>query len=197
MTGFEQVLDWLEGRLAPVQAARVAAAVEADPELAAVAAWLGEFRAAAAGTVLEEPPAHVHALLLRRFAAYRPAPPTPLRRLRAVVSFDSSGASAVGVRAGAAVAGQRHVVLESEAVDVALDVYDEDVARRVEGQLLPPGTEEIAGAEVRLLGPGGDLVAAASAGPSGVFALPPVPAGGYMLQVRWDGLVVDADLELP
>lgn len=196
MTSLEQVVDWLEGRLSPAEAERVAVAVEGDAELTSMVAWLRRFHAATADVVLERPPARVHDLLVQRFAAYRPAPPSALRRLQAAVIFDTAWSSAVGVRAGVAAAGQRHVVLETEPLDVALDIYQDDTAWRVEGQLLPPGTGEVLDAEVRLLA-GDAVVATVVADPTGMFALAAVPAGGYVLQVRWDGLVVDSDLDLP
>jgi len=196
MTDFAHLLDWLEGRLEPAAAAQVAAAVERDAHLAAGVAWIQRFHGLAADVVLETPPAEVRSRLAQRFAAARPAPPSARQRVQAVLTFDSLSTRPVGVRAGLAPPGQRHVVLESEAADVAVDVYEEDVRWRVEGQLLPHGDEAPVAAELLLREPAGDVVAAASADADGGFALGAVPRAAYRLEVQWGDVVVEAELDL-
>ncbi len=108
---FEDVVDWVEGRLDRERGDQVAAAVRADPALAAAAAWMHQFRDTTAGTVLMEPPPSVRDALRRRFAALRPAPPTPVERLRAALVYDSAALGLAGVRAASGMAGVRHLAL--------------------------------------------------------------------------------------
>jgi hypothetical protein len=194
----EQVLDWLEGRLAPEDAAAVAAAVEADPELASIAAWLRNFLALASTARMDELPPRTHAFLREQFALHRPAPPRPHRQLFATLRFDSAEAARpVGVRAAAAGAGPRHLVLESEELDIALDVYPAARAWAVEGQLLPRGDLPVTAAQVRLVGVPGGVVASSFTDSSGSFTMDLAMAGPHLLQVLCGDLAVDAELELP
>ncbi|WNV76022.1 hypothetical protein [Geodermatophilus sp. DSM 44513] len=193
--GFRDVVDWVDGGLDDQRAARVAAAVAADPELQAAAAWYRSFRAASARMTLESPPQQVHDALLHRFAALHPPAPGFLERVRAVISFDSATAQlALGVRAADTGVG-RHVVVESATVDVALDLYPEDRDVRVEGQLLPADPEAPARGTVRLLRDGAEL-AAADADDTGRFALPPVPAGAALLVAEVAGTAIEVDVSL-
>jgi len=195
MVMFRDVVDWAEGRLEPEAAERVRLAVEADPSLAATADWVRSFRTAASRERLEAPPAHVRELLVRRFAAYRPAPPTLVERLRAVIGFDSAlGAPAMGVRAGATTS-TRHVVLTTDLADLALDLYPEDRRVRLEGQLLPVDPEASAAGTVQLLRDGAVLVTATADG-TGRFALAPLEAGEAILIVTLGRSVLEAELDL-
>lgn len=198
MPDFEQVLDWLEGGLGPHEAAAVAAAVEADPELARLAAWLRTFLGLAADTSMDVLPDRVHAALSEQFRVHRPAPPRSMRHFVATIRFDTATAARpVGVRAGTVGAGQRHLVLDSEMMDIALDVYSQDGAWVVEGQLLPRGAGQATPAQVRLLGTAGGVAASSFPDESGSFALDVAVAGRYGLHVLWGDVVVEADLELP
>jgi hypothetical protein len=195
MVAFRDVLDWVEGRLEPAAAERVRHAVEADPALGEAARWITSFRAAAATHRLEAPPAHVRELLMRRFEAYRPAPPTVLERVRAAIGFDSAlGEPLLGVRAGASTS-TRHLVLTTEQADVALDLYPEDRSVRVEGQVLPADDAAPATGTVQLLRQGA-VLAEATADATGRFALPPVPGGEVTVTVTVGTTVVEAVLSL-
>jgi len=189
------VADWIDGRLDERVATRVAAAVAADPELQAAAEWYRTFLTASARMPLHSPPQEVRDLLMRRFATYRPPTPGFLERVRAAISFDSATAQvALGVRtADTGVA--RHLVIESDAVDIALDLYPEDRQVRVEGQLLPPDPEAPASGTVRLVRDGAEL-AVAEADHTGRFALPPVAAGDVLFTAEVSGASVEADVTL-
>jgi len=193
----EQVLDWLEGRLGPEDAAAVAAAVEADPELASIASWLRHYLELAATVSMDELPPRSHAFLREQFARHRPAPPRPHRQLFATLRFDSAEARPVGVRAAPSGAGARHLVFESEELDIALDVYPAARAWAVEGQLLPRGDQPVTAAQVRLVGVPGGLVASSFPDSSGSFTMDLAVAGPHLLQVLWGDVAVDAELELP
>lgn len=188
---FRDVADWIDGRLDEQAAGRVAAAVAQDRALQHAADWYRTFRHTAARMPLESPPQEVHDLLVRRFAAMRPPAPGFFERVRAAIAFDSATARpAVGVRA-ADTGVTRHLVIESGAVDVALDLYPEDRHVRVEGQLLPPDPDAPAGGTVRLLRDGVQL-AVADADDTGHFALPPVPPGEAVLLAEIGDLAVEA-----
>jgi hypothetical protein len=195
MVAFRDVLDWVEGKLEPAAAERVRRAVEADPSLGEAAQWIRSFRTAAAAERLEAPPAHVRELLMRRFAAYRPAPPTALERIRAAIGFDSAlGEPLLGVRTGATIS-TRHLVLTTDPADVALDLYPEDRSVRVEGQVLPNDDEASAAGTVSLLRDGA-VLARAPFDETGRFALPPVPAGEAILTIALGTSSIEADLVL-
>lgn len=195
MVAFRDVLDWVEGRLEPAAAERVSRAVEADPALGEAVRWITSFRTAAAATRLEAPPAHVRELLVRRFAAYYPPPPTAIERVRATIGFDSAlGMPVLGVRAGATTS-TRHLVLTTDALDVALDLYAEDRSVRVEGQVLPAHDDASAAGTVSLARDGA-VLATAESDETGRFALPPVPAGEVIVTVVLGATAVEAELVL-
>lgn len=85
MVDFCDVLNWVEGRLAPADADRVRAAVEVDPALRAAAQWVRSFHEAAALHPLEAPSPRVRESLVRRFQSERPAPPGLPERMRAIL----------------------------------------------------------------------------------------------------------------
>lgn len=195
MVGFRDVLNWVEGRLAPADADRVRAAAEVDPALGAMAQWVRSFRAAAALHPLEAPPPRVRELLVRRFEAARPAPPRLLNRVRAVLEFDSAlGAPALGVRAGAPTS-TRHLVLSTEWVDIALDVSSQDREVLVEGQVLPVDPDASAAGALELLRDG-VVLTSTEADDTGVFAFDGVPPGDVVLVCRTDNALVDAEIAL-
>jgi len=195
MVTFETVLDWVEGRLDEQAGEQVRLAVAADPELAALAQWIRTFQRAAAPLRLEAPPPAVRESLIQRFAARNPPPPSPVQRVRAVITFDSAlSAPVLGIRAGAP-RGTRHLVLESDQADVALDLYPEGQAVRVEGQLLPRA-DAASGAGVVELRRGEDLLAVVQADETGVFALPPVPRGEARLTAVLQTVHLSADLTI-
>lgn len=182
MATFTDVVDWVEGRLGPERAERVRGEVEADESLREAVTWLRRFRQAAAAEPWQAPPARVRAHLVHRFALERPAPPPLVERLRAAVTFDSALAQPVAGVRSAAPTTARHLVVSTEDLDVALDLYPEDRDVRVEGQVLPVAETGDAAADVELSRGGGTL-ARTAADASGRFALPPVPAGPVLLVV--------------
>jgi hypothetical protein len=194
VSSFEEVVDWVEGRLGLERAEEAARAVAGNPELAAAAAWVRTFHATAADSPLLTPPPRVREELRRRLALYRP-PPNPLEPVRALLAFDSATSGLAGVR-GPGAADGRQLVFQAPGLDVALDVYDVDEGRRrLAGQLLPEQQDADADGTVRLLQPG-SVAAAARAQRDGSFELPVVAAGAYLLDVRWGGSPVTAEVDM-
>jgi hypothetical protein len=194
MTTFGDLVDWVEERLDPERGRQVAAEVAGDPELSAAVAWLRTFHDTAAWTPLAAPPAELRELLMRRFALYRPARPSLLERVQALLAYDSAVLGVAGVRGAAGT--DRHLLFESPGLDIALDVYDEGRdQRRVAGQLLPEDQHVPAAAGVRLVR-GETVVTAGPAEPTGAFELGSVPPGSYLVEVEWSGRLVVGDLDL-
>jgi anti-sigma factor RsiW len=87
---FEQLLDWVDGRLSERDAEEVARQVAAaDADTQRLVAWLRAFRQASATTVLARPPAELRRQLRQRFKEERGRPGF-FRRLVANLTFDSA-----------------------------------------------------------------------------------------------------------
>jgi hypothetical protein len=140
---FETLVDWVEGRLTPEEAAQVEARVAAaGPAVQADVAWLRQFAQLSREITLASPPDWVRRRLRRRFPAHYPAPPPTtgwLQRWRAALTFDSqTHPVAAGVRGGAADAG-RQLVYTAAGGDVALNLQPHADKERVDllGQVFP------------------------------------------------------------
>ena len=198
---FEQLLDWLEGRLEEADTARVAAQVaQADAATHAQVAWLRDFLAVSATTTLAAPPAQVRDALRQRFAAEaeRRRQPSLLRRVVATLSFNSVRQTATaGVRGGGTLLPQQ-LIFTADAAEVALNMYRRLPEQQfdVHGQIF--WTEEAVGDDfsVYLLNEAGK---AEEATPDelGEFHFQAVTPGVYRLVVRADQLEIEvAPLEL-
>jgi hypothetical protein len=74
---FAQLVDWVEERLEPKEAATVAHAVTGgNAQIKDTVAWLRAFRRATEAIVLVAPPAPVHDALLDAFTSLRKTEPT-------------------------------------------------------------------------------------------------------------------------
>lgn len=119
---FTELLDWVEGRLAPARAAEVAALVEgAGAETAATVDWIRRFHAAARVMPLEQPPAEASAALrtaLRQYAsAWDPGSFTD-----AVLTMDSREQRPMaGIRDTRASDDAVHLVFDTDLGRLALD----------------------------------------------------------------------------
>lgn len=179
---FETLVDWVEGRLAPGEAARVEAWVaEADTAVQADVAWLRRFHRLSQEITLATPPDWVRRRLRRRFQTDIPRPSAPetgrWQRWRGILSFDSrSQAAMAGVRGGLTNAG-RQLVYTTEGGEVALNVHPHAADEKVDllGQLFPPG-EDVPLFSVQLLQDGAEigLTMADDLGEFTFTGLPPV-----------------------
>lgn len=195
---FEQILDWLEGRLP----AEVATAVErqvvtAGPEVHAQVAWLRAFTALQQTVTLAKPPATVRAQLTEQFARYAAAKQQPnlLQRLVAALTFDSARQPGlVGVRTGQAERA-RQFVYSTGPVDVTLNLQLRKQTQRLNliGQILAnePGVD-LAAFCVQLLQATHEI-GITQADDLGEFSFDALEPGTYQLVLSTD----DQEIVLP
>ena len=139
---FATVLDWVEGRLDPAAAARVAEAAVDDPRVREIVAWLGSFHRAAAAIPLVDPPPIVGQRLRQYFRRWARAREELAREPVEVVArmlFDSrQDVALVDLRAADTATDVTHLAFTSDPADVVLDVRRLGPGRvRIEGQVLP------------------------------------------------------------
>jgi hypothetical protein len=139
---FAMVLDWVEGRLDPAAAARVADATAHDARVREIVAWLRRFHGAAAALPLVDPPPIVGQRLrqyFRRWARTREELGGEPVEVVARMLFDSrQDVALVDLRAADTDADIAHLAFTSDPADVVLDVRRLGVGRvRIEGQVLP------------------------------------------------------------
>ncbi|MBK9943768.1 MAG: hypothetical protein U0Z44_19905 [Kouleothrix sp.] len=199
---FEQLLDWLEGRLPDDQARAVADQVaQAGQAASADLAWLQRFRELSATLVIEQPPPETRALLVERFRAYAQSrrPASLLQRLIATLTFDSGlQPNTLGVRSAGTPEPQRQLIYSTDIADVALNIQP-----RRYGQLLDLTCQIFAKEAlepeqfVPQLVRGQLAVASASIDDLGEFVFEGIAAGEYELHLRSDALdIVIASVEL-
>lgn len=151
---FERLVDWLDGRLPPEEAATIAQQVAADEAVQADVAWLQTILGH--HLVLVEPPADLHQQLAQRFAAYRQrhVPANLFPRFTAQVLFDSHSQGAVaGIRAAAPAGQERQLIYASETADIALTIFPRPTDEQVDlvGQVFPLSEGEQEAYSVQLL----------------------------------------------
>jgi hypothetical protein len=199
---FATLVDWVEGRLPPDEAAIVAEQVEqADAATRADVAWLRSFAQISSQFVMADPPPEVRQRLVRRFEATMQGrqQPAPLRRLVAALRFDTSSQPApVGIRAAGTPLAERQLIYSTDLIDIALNIHPRLRDRRLdingqifaEGQPLPDrlGIQLLIGTTEQGITYADDL---------GEFVFEAVPPGSYDLAVVSDRFeVVIPQLEL-
>lgn len=135
------VVDWVQGKLSPDEAAVVEAAVaEGDEYARSTLLCAQRFLAAAEEVHQVRPPPGLRQALLDMF---RPSPPRQVgagivQRIAAVLTSDSwAGVAPAGLR-GDAAGRDRHLAYSSPAADVVLDVSPAPRGHvRIDGQVLP------------------------------------------------------------
>ena len=164
---FEQLLDWLEGRLSAGEAEKMAVhmAQVDDAVIQAEAAWIQAFLQAKQTVVFEAPPPAVRQSLLQSFSAQikpkvQPAPPVAappqsgfFQRLVGVLTFDSHGQFGLAGARGGAQPVARQLIYQGTVADVALNLHLDLQQQRFTllGQCLPTGEGWPATAAVQLL----------------------------------------------
>ena len=198
---FALLLDWLEGRLDPGTAGRVAARVAgADPRTRRTVDWLRGFLETARTLRLHQPPRVVRQSLAQYFARWSLAqaeleqkPPDMQARLL----FDSRRDLALaGVRTGSASEDAVHLAYTAEAGDLLLDVYQAGAGRiRVDGQVLAAGPQGAPIFEASVTGPG-FTVRTRDGDELGRFSLRDVPGARCQLRATNGLVTIVADLDL-
>lgn len=198
---FATLLDWLEGRLEPQAAERVAARVaEADERTRRTVDWLRGFLRTAEALPLHEPPPIVRQSLTQYFARWSRARAElhhEPREVHVQLLFDSRQDLALaGVRSGAADDETVHLVYTAPEGDLLIDVYRLGSGSvRLDGQVLLAGPREAPVFEASLTG-AGLTVRTKDGDELGRFSLQDVPEGHGQLKATNGVITIVADLDL-
>lgn len=189
---FARLADLAEDRLSSEETAEARRHLADCMNCSAQAAQLGHLTALMRADTSGDAPAELVASVVRMFRARRARDEQPglLRRLVAVLTFDSSGLQpAFGVRSGQA-APARQMLFSAGDFDVDLRLAPGGEGWTVSGQVLGP----CQGGEVELVDAEGATAARATLNNLCEFTLlPPTPDGAYALRLRLDG----AEVEIP
>ncbi len=122
--GFDEILDWIEGKLPPEEASLLAERVAGDEAARAEADWLRAFSRVSEEVVMASPPPEVREALSRRFEYFAEGRRQPglLQRLFATLSFQGGMQPAFGMRSVGSSEAQRHFVYSTEVADVSFSV---------------------------------------------------------------------------
>jgi hypothetical protein len=181
---FEHLVDLVDGRLSDPDHARAhLAGCQLCGDLhAQIEHLVSTMRAG----LLEDPPPSVVAAALLAFRRRKVKSASPIRRILALLTFESSGlVPAYGLRAGQSE--DRHLVFRAGEIDVQIDARPADGAWAISGQVLGPcsgGTVVLSGAARPVSTPLTDLCE---------FALPPTESGVYEVTIALD----DVEIVLP
>lgn len=186
---FTTLADYAEDRLAAQERLPVEQHVAGCSRCSADVAWLQQTVDLMRTDDAPDAPAHVIARAVRLMRPQQPQP-SPLRRLVAVLQWDSASLQPhFGVRSGQGV--ERQLLLNAAEYDVDLRVTPQGSAWVVAGQVLGPGGK----GEVELRSDA-DIVET-TLNEQAEFVLPPVPTNRYTLTVRLPDVEVSiAPLEL-
>lgn len=199
--GFDELLDWLEGRLPPTAADRLAARVATAGEATRdTVAWLRRFLATAQDFPLHEPPPIVRQNLAQHFARWSRAQAElgqRPREVRARLLFDSRQDLALaGVRAGADDGDAAHLAYTTDDGDLLLDVYRTGQDRiRLDGQVLLADPGDAPVFEATLTAPGA-TVRTKDGDELGRFRLAGVPEAPCELRASNGLITIVADVDL-
>ncbi len=188
---FARLADLIEGRLPSAEAAGAREHLAGCTRCARQAEQLERLTTLMRSDRAEDAPRDVLFSAVQMFRA-RPRPaeePGLLRRVLAVLRFDSSGLTpALGVRSGQ-FAPARQLLFSAGDVDVDVRLAPGGQGWTVTGQVLGP----CQGGRVELGRTGEEPAARAELNDLCEFTLPPVPAGSYTLRLR----LGDVEVELP
>lgn len=185
-----QLLDWLEGRLAPTELPLLTAAIQTDPTLQEQVAWLRDFLQISRTTTLTNPPADARQANRAIFTAYAQAkrPPNIWQTLIATLTADNwQRPSLSGVRDVSLHTTPRQLIYTTAVVDVALNVHIQIGGQQIDldGQLFPLDDSEPDDFVIQLLQNDVELRLTVSDG-VGKFTLTGLAAGIYDLILSSD-----------
>jgi hypothetical protein len=202
---FATLLDWLEDRLDPDAAVRVAAQVaQADQRTLRTLDWLRGFLTTARTLPLHEPPPIVRQSLSQHFARWSRAQAEldqQPRQIRVHLLFDSRQDLAMaGVRAGCDADDAVHLAYACDEGDLLLDIYGLGTGQaRIDGQVLlsRPEGAPIFEASVARAGAGQEFMVRTKDGDElGRFSLPGVPEVACQIRATNGLVAILADLDL-
>lgn len=139
---FDQLMDWLEGRLSAEEAQAVSEQAAAGGEATQQdLAWLRKFYQASQTIVFAEPPDELTEQLEQRFARYARSRRSSFdyKRLIASLSFDSHKQMARGVRTAVSSGTQRQLVYNTESATIICTLQQLSSGEQFDllGQVLP------------------------------------------------------------
>lgn len=186
--GFEQLLDYIDGRLDRTMALSAAAhlasgCTQCDEDRE----WYQQIRFVAATDDSLEPPSWVLKRALRLFNATRTRSGIGARlgRVVAALVFDSSSRQALAGARSTGVEGRQLLYRAEEySIDLHLAAFDHTQAE-VTGQILREGElmfESVGGVQLDLMCNGGTIVSTVT-NRRGEFTIPPIDVGTYDLRV--------------
>jgi hypothetical protein len=187
--GFQQLLDYLDGRLHPAAAEAVAAHLASGcTQCESDRAWYQQVKLVAAGDDSIEPPPWVLKRALRVFELPKVQKSMAGRvgRVLASLVFDSLSQPALGGARSPGVEG-RQLLYRAEDYSIDLQVASSDQrSAEVTGQILREGElkfESVAGLKLDLIRQGGKTLSAVT-NAQGEFTIAAVDFGSYDLQVE-------------
>ncbi|MBK8903189.1 MAG: hypothetical protein IPM53_18530 [Anaerolineaceae bacterium] len=139
---FDQLMDWLEGRLSEEEAQAVSDRVAVSGEAVQQdVAWLRKFYWASQTIMFAEPPEELTEQLEQRFARYARSRRSTFdyKRLIASLSFDSHKQMARGVRTAVSSGTQRQLVYNTEPATIICTLQQRSSGEQFDllGQVLP------------------------------------------------------------
>ena len=198
---FEQLVDWLDGRLSDDSSHEVRAALaKASSATEATVQWLRQFRRLARALPLYETPPVVKQHLQRHFQLWsqaRAALAQPASELTAALLFDSRlDLAAAGVRGVGDHEDATHLAYTSERADLVLDISRHSGGRvQIDGQVLPNGDGEAPVFEAVVFGPHGST-RTVDGDELGRFCLPLVHDDATELRVTNGDFTIVAAIDL-
>jgi hypothetical protein len=198
---FQELVDWIDGRVDDPAAARIAAWVESgDPHTCRMVDWLCGFMATARALPLHAPPPLVRQNLNQYFKHWsrgRAAGPRPTRLFEARLLFDSRRDVALaGARAATDSTASVHMAFSTDVADLVLDAHPLGAGHiRLDGQVLPfePLTAPVFDIEVEGEGFSARTV---DGDELGRFSLADVPSGVRRLRAGNGEITIVADFDL-
>lgn len=187
----EKVIDWLEGRLDPRQAAEIAERVENDPEFAAVAEWICGLMSMTSDFKLVDPPLRLRPALEQLFDAKDRKPGLLKQFVAQLVSDSWDGQPAPGMRSGGMIAETRQLIFSSDLLDISTTLRPHPDGENFDllGQILPLAGIDAGACSIRLTGP--DILPQLSeSDDTGNFEFRNLPNGEYQLVVSGQGFEI-------
>ncbi len=190
--GYEQLVDYVEGRLDPQTTAAVEAYLQHDASAALEVSRLRHTVTLMRADMSTDAPAAAiqrATRLLRQRRQSAPSQPSLLQRILAVLTHDSAVSPVVGLRDGQSAT--RHILFSAANRDLDIRINASDAGFMLSGQVLGPESP----GSITLSSE--DISVSTQLNAMGEYTLPSVPAGRYELILMHGELeIVVPELEL-